>query len=50
MESILFEVRPTDSVAHGVAIAMMLVAGLAAAALPAWRASRTDPWQTLRGD
>jgi ABC-type antimicrobial peptide transport system permease subunit len=50
MESVLFEVGPTDWAAHGAAVGVMLAAGLAAAALPAWRASRVDPWRTLRGD
>jgi ABC-type antimicrobial peptide transport system permease subunit len=48
--SVLFEVAPGNLAASGAALAVMLVAGLTAAALPAWRASRTDPWQTLRGD
>ncbi len=48
--SMLFEVGPTDWLAHTSAVALMLFAGLAAAARPAWRASRVDPWQALRGD
>ena len=50
MASVLFEVAPGNWAASGAALAVMLLAGLMAAALPAWRASRTDPWQTLRGD
>lgn len=50
IESVLFEVGPTDWAAHGAAVAVMLAAGLAAAALPAWRASRLDPWEALRGN
>jgi ABC-type antimicrobial peptide transport system permease subunit len=48
--SMLFEVGPTNWLAHTSAVALMLFAGLAAAARPAWRASRVDPWQALRGD
>jgi ABC-type antimicrobial peptide transport system permease subunit len=50
MASVLFEVAPGNWAASGAALGVMLFAGLLAAALPAWRASRTDPWQTLRGD
>jgi predicted lysophospholipase L1 biosynthesis ABC-type transport system permease subunit len=50
MESMLFEAGPTDWAAHGAAVAVMLASGLAAAALPAWRASHVDPWEALRGN
>ena len=50
MASVLFEVAPGNWAASGAALGVMLLAGLVAAVLPAWRASRTDPWQTLRGD
>ena len=50
LQSMLYEVRPTDGgVLAGVAITLTLVA-LAASALPAWRASRTDPMDALRSD
>jgi ABC-type antimicrobial peptide transport system permease subunit len=48
--SVLFEVGPTDWLAHTSAVVLMLLAGLAAAARPAWRASRVDPWLALRGN
>ncbi len=48
--SVLFEVGPTDWLAHTSAVALMLLAGLAAAVRPAWRASRVDPWHALRGN
>jgi ABC-type antimicrobial peptide transport system permease subunit len=50
LESVLFEVRPTDAAAHVAAVAATLAAGLAAAAMPVWRAARVDPWRALRGD
>jgi ABC-type lipoprotein release transport system permease subunit len=50
MGSVLFEVAPTDWGAHAGAVVLMLCAGLAAAVVPAWRASRVDPWQALRGE
>jgi predicted permease len=50
METVLFEVAPTDWTSHAAAAALMLAAGLSAAALPAWRAGRVDPWETLRGN
>jgi ABC-type antimicrobial peptide transport system permease subunit len=48
MQSMLFEVSPADAASHAAAVAVMLAAGLAAAALPAVRAARVDPWQALR--
>ena len=50
MQTVLFEIAPTDFTSHAAAVALMLLAGLAAAGLPAWRASRIDPWQSLRAD
>jgi ABC-type antimicrobial peptide transport system permease subunit len=50
MASVLFEVSPTDWWAHASAVALMLLAGLVAAARPAWRASRVEPWDALRGN
>jgi predicted permease len=50
MASVLFDVGPTDWLAHTSAVALMLLAGLVAAARPARRASRMDPWDALRGN
>jgi predicted permease len=48
MESLLFEVRPTDPVTL-ISVACMVVAVSAVAAvLPAWRATRVDPMVALR--
>ena len=48
MQSTLFEVSPTDLLSNALAVTLMLLAGLAASALPAWRASRTNPSESLR--
>jgi len=48
IESILFGLKPTDPAAVGAAIAVLAAAALAAAYLPARRASRVDPLTALR--
>jgi ABC-type lipoprotein release transport system permease subunit len=48
MRSLLFDVSPTDPVALCAAPAVLVVVALAAAALPAMRASRTEPSVCLR--
>jgi putative ABC transport system permease protein len=48
IESLLFEVRALDPAAFGVAIALIAGAGIAACAVPAWRATRTDALMALR--
>ena len=46
----LFEVKPNDpSVAIGV-VGVLVLAVLAACAIPAWRAARIDPAITLRAE
>ena len=47
--NLLYEVSPRDPLAFGTAFAVMAVVSLAASFLPAWRATRTDPAQVLRG-
>jgi predicted permease len=44
----LFHVSPRDPLAFGSAFTVMVVAGLAACILPAWRAARIDPMRALR--
>jgi ABC-type antimicrobial peptide transport system permease subunit len=44
----LYGLAPTDPVALGVAIAVLAVVALAAAWVPAYRASRVDPLIALR--
>jgi predicted permease len=46
----LFGLAPTDAVAMGAAVALILAAALVAAALPARRAARVDPLVALRMD
>ena len=46
----LFEVEPTDPVSLLSAAGALLVAGVVAALIPAWRASATDPALALRAE
>jgi len=48
MASFLYGVRPTDPATLTAAVVVLTVVGVAAAALPAWRASRLDPVAALR--
>jgi ABC-type antimicrobial peptide transport system permease subunit len=48
VQHVLVGVRPTDSVALGGAIIAAIVAGLLAAWMPAARAARVDPVESLR--
>ena len=48
ISSLLYGIEPTDLLTFVAAPAVMLAAGLAAALLPAWRASRIEPVQALR--
>ena len=50
MRSLLVDVRPTDPVAFGAAIAAFLVVAIGACWLPARRAARLAPTEALRGD
>jgi predicted permease len=50
IEALLFGVRPTDPVTF-IAVSVTLVGiGLAAASVPAWRATRIEPIKALRAD
>ena len=48
--AMLFGLKPTDALSYAIVLAGMLIATLAAAALPALRAARTDPATALRQD
>jgi len=48
LASLLYEVRGTDPAAFAGAGLVLLVVGLGAALLPAWRAGRTQPARLLR--
>ena len=50
VEGLVFGVSPRDPVSVGAAVVILLAVGLAAAAVPVWRASRVDPVVALRRD
>jgi ABC-type antimicrobial peptide transport system permease subunit len=50
LRTFLFGVTPTDPIAFTIVTLLLLVVGLTAAWLPARRATRIDPWATLRGE
>jgi predicted permease len=48
LANLLYGVAPMDAGANAAAAAVVLATGVAAAALPAWRAASVDPAETLR--
>jgi putative ABC transport system permease protein len=48
LQTLLFGISRADLASYLGAVALVLVVGLAAAAVPAWRAARVDPVVTLR--
>lgn len=50
VEMMLFEVAPLEVSSLALPLGTLLVAALGAAAVPAWRAARVDPVNTLRND
>jgi predicted permease len=50
VESLLYDVAPYDPVAMAWAAGVLLATGVMASFVPAWRAGRVDPAETLRPD
>jgi ABC-type lipoprotein release transport system permease subunit len=50
MEGLLWGIEPTDRVTFATVAVLLGSAAVGAALLPAWRAGRTDPSQTLRAE
>ena len=50
LESLLFEVRPTDPATYAGIAAVMLASGVIAGAVPARRATKIDPIEALRAE
>jgi putative ABC transport system permease protein len=50
MRALLFDVSPSDAPSFGFGAVTMLLVATLANALPAWRASRADPVETLRSE
>jgi len=48
--SLIFGVKPTDSLTYAAVAAVLIIVGLAANTLPAYRATRVEPTRTLRED
>ncbi len=46
----LYQVSPADPVSLGVAVVSLLGAGIAASVIPAWRAARVSPVESLRSE
>ena len=50
LESMLYNVKPTDPIAFGATAGTLLAAAILASWLPAWRASRINPATTLKAE
>jgi putative ABC transport system permease protein len=48
LESLLYDVRPTDPLTFALTAALLIAIGLVACSLPARRATRVDPMTALR--
>jgi ABC-type antimicrobial peptide transport system permease subunit len=50
LSSMVYAVRPADPLSLGVAVTVIVAAGLIAAGIPAWRSTRIDPLTVLRNE
>lgn len=50
MTTLLFDIRPTDPATFALVAATLTLAALAAAVIPAWRATRVSPTGVLRAE
>jgi putative ABC transport system permease protein len=50
LQSELFETAPADPVVFATVVVILLMTAAAAASIPAWRATRIDPAEMLRGE
>jgi len=50
LKSLLYELSPLDPMAISTAVATVTVMTIAAAWLPAWRATKIDPMRALRAE
>ena len=50
LQAELFETAPADPLVFSAVVALLIVTGVAAAWLPAWRATRIDPSEVLRAE
>ena len=50
LAAVAFQVRPTDAVVYVVPLIMIAGGGFIATLLPAWKAARVDPLETLRSE
>ena len=50
LDALLYQVRPNDPITLGVLAAGLLGISLLASYVPARRATRVDPWTSLRAD
>ena len=50
IEPLLYKQSPRDPIVYATVGALMILVGIAASAMPAWRATRADPNRALRAD
>ncbi len=50
LEAQLFEVSPTDPLTYTMVAAFLLLVAFIACLVPAWRATRVDPWRAFRAE